>query len=83
MDSAVSQEERLLFEKLKSIRELISQVHPEARPKVDKLYIREILYNHLSQKNLSPQAAEFDALADDIEGYINRSFAAFIALFNK
>jgi hypothetical protein len=83
MDSAVLPEERLLFEKLKSIREVVSQIHPEAQTEVDKLYIREIIYNHLSQKGFSPQAGEFDALADDIEAYINRSFDEFIVLFNK
>jgi len=83
MNSAVSPKERLLFEKLKSIREIVSQIRPEAQPEVDRLYIREIVYNHMSQKGFSPQAGEFDALADDIDAYINRSFDEFALLFNK
>ena len=45
MDSVVSPEERLLFEKLKSIRAIVSQTETETG--LNKLYIREILYNCL------------------------------------
>ncbi len=83
MDLAISQEEKLLFEKLKSLREIIGHINPETPSKVDGLYIREIIYNYMSQKGLNPKAGEFDALADDIEGYINKSFDDFVLLISR
>lgn len=78
MDIKLSSKEKQLFEKIQSIRDFCNDSHAIPEEYLDHLMIKNILCNLFSKRAIKPVNGAFDALADDVDGYLKQSFEEFI-----
>lgn len=78
MELELSDQEKLLFEKIRNIREFCMESSSIQEEYLDRLLIKNILFNLLERRGIRPVNAAFDALTDDINCYLHQSFDEFV-----
>jgi len=74
-----SDEEKKFFDRLQLIRNFFHSSAPSYKNEsLEKLIIQNILHNRFSGSGVKPDQSEFDALADDIHYYMQKSLNDFI-----
>ena len=81
MEIKLSDKEKQFFEKIEDVRALCNNSSDMPEEYFNNLMIKNILYNLLEKKSVNPVNGEFDALTDEIDYYLNRSFEEFVQFF--
>lgn len=82
VNMVASDKEKWLFKRLQSIRYLFGTPSSSSH-NPDSLFIRNIIHNRLASLGIDASPGELDALADDIEHYIDTTFDHFVTFFKE
>ena len=78
MDLIFTEDEKNIFLKLQAIRNRIAETGLTSSG-VEKIFIKLMAINSLAESGVKPTQGEFEALVDDIETYIKKSFDEFVS----
>lgn len=78
MEIKLSDKEKQFFEKIEDVRALCNNSSAMPEEYFNNLMIKNILYNLLEKKSVHPVNGALDALTDEIDYYLNRSFEEFV-----
>ena len=82
MDLIFTEEEKDLFRKLQNVKSsLVSRSLNSGS--IEKLFIKYIILNRFASLNLEPSLGQFDAFADEIESYLDKSIEIFASFLKE
>ena len=82
MELIFTEDEKNIFLKLQSMRNRIVETGLTSSG-VEKIFIKLMAINSLAESGVKPTQGEFEALVDDIEAYIKKSFEEFVSYIRE
>lgn len=82
MESIFTEDEKSIFIKIQSIRNGLAETGLTSAC-IEKLFIKLMAINSLAESGIKPTQGEFEALVDDIETYIKKSFDEFVSYIKE
>ncbi len=83
MNGLFSNGEKEILERLRGMRKDFYGLRAFTKEEIDNAIIKELLYDLFTSNNIEPHKGEFDALADDVQQYIKRSFVDFVEFLQQ
>jgi len=82
MELIFTEDEKNIFRKIQAIRNgLVGTGLPSAA--IEKIFIKLLAVNSLAESGINPTRGEFEALVDDIENYMRKSFEEFVSYIKE
>ena len=76
MELIFTEAEKDIFKKIQPVRDGLAKAGLSASA-IEKIFIKLLAINSLAESGVNPTKGEFEALVDDIENYIKKSFKEF------
>ncbi|MDT8318460.1 MAG: hypothetical protein RQ824_10810 [bacterium] len=82
MELIFTDDEKNIFRKIQPIRNgLIGNGLSSSA--IEKIFIKLLAVNSLAESGINPTRGEFEALVDDIENYMKKSFEEFVSYIKE
>lgn len=82
MELIFTEDEKTIFRKIQAVRNgLVGTGLPSSA--IEKIFIKLLAVNSLAESGVNPTKGEFEALVDDIENYIKKSFEEFVSYIKE
>ena len=82
MELIFTEDEKNIFIKIQAIRNGLAETGLTSSG-VEKIFIKLMAINSLAESGVKPTQGEFEALVDDIETYIKKSFEEFVSYIGE
>lgn len=82
MELILTEDEKNIFIKIQAIRNGLAGTGLTSSG-IEKIFIKLMAINSLAESGVKPTPGEFEAMVDDIEAYIKKSFDEFISYIRE
>ena len=82
MELIFTEDEKNIFRKVQAIRNGLAGAELSSSA-IEKTFIKLLAINNLAESGVKPTKGEFEALVDDIENYIKKSFEEFVSYIKE
>ena len=82
MELIFTEDEKNIFRKVQAIRNGLTGAGLSSSA-IEKTFIKLLAINNLAESGVKPTKGEFEALVDDIENYIKKSFEEFVSYIKE